>query len=248
MIIVNGAPKHGGYLLMRVVALMGYDHYIANVVRFWPHEDTFYGVTNRRSWTGPWQTDVGGIAPTEKQFVRGYVSFSEGSPIEHRIVTVSRDPRNAALSWLHSWMGQKYKWGRTSGDLVRLLTDCGRPIGEKGTFVDFCRGYLGWFPERGVWLEDLLDDDGGSLRKVADLIGGSDVDLSFVRTHAFGGNGKGTLGPRNEVLIKRDSSWSGKHKWTKWQNHPLWNDAVEAAWRETGGPVLIEEIADLRNR
>lgn len=250
MIIVNGAPKHGGYFLMRVVALMGYKHYVGNAVRWWPDSELTYGAGkhSHKHWHWPWPVnDVeAGPEPKENEFLRGYIAYNSDDPIPHKIITISRDPRNAALSWMHSRLGSKYGWLNTEKDLMRLLRECGKPIGKNGTFVDFCRGYLGWFPDQGVWMEDILTDDGYSIRKIMHILGGSKENVNFIQENAFGGDSNGTLGPGGVVLISRQSSWRLDSSWLDYRKHKLWTKTVDAAWQDIGGADLIEEIKQLR--
>ncbi len=249
MIIANASPKHGGYFLMRIVALMGYRHYAASSVRYRPDDALIYGGGRRQgpAWSGQWP-ERAKPEPGKDGFIRGYISYNSEKPVPHKIITISRDPRNAALSWLYSRMGAKYHWNPTAEDLMRLLRECGEPIGKGSTYVDFCRGYLGWFPEQGVWMEDVLTDDGHSIRKIRDILGGSKSSVEHIQKNAFGGESAGTLGPRHEVLIARQSSWSKRKSWSDWRGHKLWTRAVEAVWQEIAGPTLIQEIEELREK
>ncbi len=244
MIIVNAAPKHGGYFLMRIVALMGYKHYEGAAQCHWPEDKLIYGarVTGERVWRDPWPDDVPTVAAD--QFIRGYISRR---PIPHEIITISRDPRNAAISWLYSRLGSKYNWERTTAGLIRLLRECGEPVGKKGTFIDFSRNYLCWFPDKGVWMEDLLTDGNESLSKVANILGGSSQDLNYVKKNAYGGENKGLRGPKGEKLTSL-SSWSRRPTWKDWRTHPLWTQEVTGVWKELGGATLIDEMETLRGR
>nr|WP_205387869.1 sulfotransferase domain-containing protein [Pseudosulfitobacter sp. DSM 107133] len=135
----------------------------------------------------------------------------------HRHLFILRHPRNIAVSWMRHRIKQNPELEASSEYLENVI--------RGGMFAhsvpDFIAMHLPWQRDEStltVRFEDLVARDMPTLEAIAAYVGGEPDPLHYDNAFGSGSTFMGTF--------------------STWAENPLWNDAVEKAWVETGGPKV----------
>jgi len=230
MIICNGMPKSGTGILMKCMGLMGFDNKPIIFTRFWPDREVKATKTHTIE------------DHNKNMFYRGHMAYVY--PWDD-VITIFRDPRNAAVSWVryfgHIKHGQgKYDWKETKTDLIALILRCGEPVGQRGSFVQLYYSYLGWL-DNGfcVFFEDICSDDGKTVKRIADKVGYKG-DSMEVYEKLYGGAVHPAV-HKDEKGRNLQAGWSTfTGKLSDWEK--VWDDDIQRAWEMVSGDMLVYEF------
>jgi hypothetical protein len=138
-----------------------------------------------------------------------HIEYVDGLPEGEKHVFVTRDPRNAVISWLR-FTGRPL----TQGMFITALGDLdGKPL------IDAMAAYEGWLTNPNtlvVRFEDLIASD-ARMRSIASYLGVQYLDDAF------------------PALLGGTMTWTGALS----DYTTLWTPAIDAAWIAAGGPALL---------
>ncbi|WP_299417680.1 sulfotransferase domain-containing protein [uncultured Sulfitobacter sp.] len=214
MILCSGCSKSGTHFLTSLMVAMGKEQLGGTLIKR-PKSKLFS--TSKRPLS-----DL--LSQDNSHFMHGHVIYR--APLvkrlsEHRHLFILRHPRNIAISWMRHRIKQNPEL-EAGPVLLEQIIRGGMFGHEVPKFISL---HLDWQHEPEtltVRFEDLAARDMAVLEKICAYVGEpTNPDLY---DKAFGAS----------------STFTGS--FSTWSDNPIWTDAVEQAWQDTGGP-RVEEAA-----
>lgn len=153
-----------------------------------------------------------------------------------RVVTILRDPRDAAISWIR-WNGAAavfQNWRDTDAHLIDFIR-AGDRLHTKAPWVRYYRPFLKWreTPERVVYFEDIFKFYSPMLliRHAWDCSAYEPMTKFHEKLQG------GAVFPDKQDGVNSVSTFTGTH--SNWEER--WTPEIQRYWHETGGDDLVEE-------
>lgn len=214
MIVCNGCSKSGTHFLTSLMKAMGKTQLGGTLIK--RPEKPLY-ITSETPLKTYLEAD-------DDHFVHAHLIWR--APLAerlaaHRHLFVIRNPRNIALSWMRHRKRQDPDLTESAETLERIVR--GGMFGHSvPAFIDLHRGWLDDAHVCAVRFEDLVARDAASLTRIALHVGALPDPAQYER--AFG----------------EGSTYTAKL--SDWSDSPYWTEAVETAWRDSGGPQVSEAL------
>lgn len=221
-VVCNGPVKCGTGILLKLAAMMGFEQRRG----LWLQDGRGVQLKSPKHEDRP----VGVLGP--KEFMHSHLHPFPAK----RVVTILRDPRDAAISWIR-WNGAAavfQNWQDTDAHLIDFIR-AGDRLYTKAPWVRYYRPFLKWreTPERVVYFEDIFKFYYPML-----LIRHSwDCSAYEPMTEFHEKLQGGAVYPDKQDGVNSVSTFTGTH--SNWEER--WTPEIQRYWHETGGDDLVEE-------
>lgn len=213
-VICNGPIKCGTGILLKLAGMMGYKE----INSYWLQVEGQIKTKGRRK--------IGDLKPTE--FVHSHIH-----PVPaKRVVTILRDPRDAAISWIrwNSGPAKHQDWQDNNVHLIDFIRN-GDTVYTHRSWIQYYKPFLKWreTPEKVVYFEEMFENR-DMIKRIAKAWG-YEGSLQGVLERLYGG----VKHPHSQPGVESVSTFTGDH--SKWQDR--WEEDIQRWWHELGGDDLV---------
>lgn len=244
VVLANGFPKSGTNLIKKVLGALGHHHEKGLLMKQLPDHKillTKYGGHHPASEDGPSPLPTRPIAnpcghhplinalfEKDNCFIHSHVGWTEDPRID-KIVHITRNPRNASLSFLRWAKARGRGLDYTRTDLRNLLS---WGLYDYGAWLRAMVQFHEWTDDPRaccVRFEDICTDGGESVSRILKYLGEPNQQTARIYAGLYG-NGKQIDGVD---VYEGLSTWTGEL--SDWTTCPWWDEDL---WNQFDGPAI----------